>query len=80
MLKEILFENFFRNFWNSTIFNFKKLIFSVLRYPVDGEVKEYIEQIKIMKENMSYSLYVDFSHVQSFQMTLANRIEEEYYR
>lgn len=49
---------------------------------LDGQPPSYIyvEQLKMMVDNDSSSLYVDFQHVTKYDHPLSSLIEEEYYR
>ena len=45
-----------------------------------GGEQDYVAQAKTMAEGESTTMYVDFTHVQSFDNHLAEAVSSEYYR
>jgi hypothetical protein len=44
------------------------------------ETKDYVEQLEAMRQNDRTTLYVDFSHIELTNQTLAEAIQTHYFR
>ncbi|XP_049847943.1 uncharacterized protein LOC126305001 [Schistocerca gregaria] len=44
----------------------------------DGQTKDYLVQLRTMKENLGNSVYIDYAQVLSFNVLLATAIEQDY--